>query len=311
MKRKILVTGGKGFIGSKVVARLKALGHDVTSYDLIDREDLMDLDKLEGVVAGVDVVFHIAAQADLTQMSGSPEEGRDGVRANVHATDNVAFLCAKHKKWLIFASTVCVYGNVKKHPAKEDETLPVPSDLYAASKYAAEWLIKGYGKNYDMKWTILRFATIYGPGMRPALGMHVFFKQAAEGGPITVHGDGKQERTLTFIDDLVEGIIAPLDHESDAVGEVFNLTSERPISAITMAEDVRRIMGSDARIVHGAQRPNQTIKEEFDVTKAERKLQWRAQTSWEDGLVRTREWFKGLSAKAVKKPTEKKRAENE
>lgn len=295
MKRKILVSGSSGFIGSKLVARLKEKGHDVTGYDIVEGKDLLNLKDLEGAIESADVVFHIAAQANLVEMAKSVEDGRDGVLRNVEATHNAAYLCAKHKKWLIFASTVCVYGNVTKHPAKEDETLPNPSDLYACSKYAAEWIIKGYGLNYGMKWTILRFATIYGPGMRAAMGLSIFFRQAFANEPITVHGNGKQDRTLTFIDDLVEGIIAPLDHETEAQGEVFNLTSERPISALTMAEDVRRISGNDVAIRTISQRENQTFKEDFDTSKAARKLVWRAQTSWEQGLVITKEWAKKLS----------------
>lgn len=92
-----------------------------------------------------------------------------------------------------------MYGNQKNHPETEDYTLPNPSDLYACSKYAGEWIVKGYGQNFGMPWTILRFATIYGPGMRRALGLHIFFRQAMAGDPITVHGDGEQDRTLTSI----------------------------------------------------------------------------------------------------------------
>ncbi len=291
-KFRILLTGDRGFIASKVKQRLLEEGHDVFGYDIVAGQDLLNVAQLELAVQKVDVVYHIAAQADLTQMSKSVEDGRKGVLINVEGTHNVAYLCAKHKKWVIYASTVCVYGNVTDHPEKEDSTLPNPSELYSCSKYAGEWLVRGYGLNYGMPWTSLRFATIYGEGMRKALGLHIFFRQAAAGEPITVHGDGKQVRTLTFIDDLVDGIVAPLTHEDAAKGQVFNLSSSEPISALRMAEDVKLLTGSRSAIKFIEQRANQTIHEDFDVSKAEKLLGWKAKTPWEEGLKKTYEWMK-------------------
>lgn len=292
MRKKILVTGDKGFIATKVVKKLREMGHDVRGYDIVDGKDLLSLQQLEPEVMDVDVVFHIAAEADLTKMMGTPEDGFMGVMKNVYATHNVAYLCAKYHKWMIYASTVCVYGNQKIHPEKEDTTLPNPSELYACSKYAGEWLVKGYGKNYGMPWTIQRFATIYGEGMRPALGMHIFFTQALTGEPITVHGDGLQDRTLTYIDDLVEGIVAPLEHEVDAQGEIFNLSTDYPVSARQMAEDIKELTGTTSEIQYVDQRANQTYHEDFDVSKARKKLGWTARTPWEEGLKKTYEWLK-------------------
>ncbi len=288
---KVLLTGHRGFIASKVDARLTADGHTVMGYDIVDGNDLLDLELLESFVMDADVVYHIAAQADLTQMTDI-EGARSGVLRNVEATHNVAYLCAKYKKWLIYASTVCVYGNVPFHPAREDITLPNPSELYAASKYAAEWLVKGYGRNFAMPWTILRFATIYGEGMRPALGAYVFFRQAMRGEPITVHGDGTQDRTLTYIDDLVDGIVAPLKNPEMAYNEVFNLTAPEPISAKKMAQDIVDMTRSTSPITFVPQRMNQTHHEDFDVSKAMTLLGWQAKTPWLEGLKKTYEWMK-------------------
>lgn len=291
-KYKILLTGDEGFIGRKVKAKMREMGHDVYGYDIVDGKDLLDLNRLEEQIRKVDIVYHIAAEADLTKMMGSPDAGRKGVMANVEATHNVAYLCAKHKKWMVYASTVCVYGNVEQHPEKEDETLPNPSELYACSKYAAEWIMRGYGKNYNMPWTSLRFATIYGEGMRPALGMHIFFRQAMKGEDITVHGTGEQDRTLTLVDDLVEGIVAPLNHPEGAKNQVFNLSSKKAVSAKKMAEDIKKLTGSKSEIKFIEQRDNQTYHEDFDVSKAKKLLKWEAKTSWEDGLKLTYEWMK-------------------
>jgi len=288
---KILVTGSAGFIGSKVKNKLISLGHVVFDYDIASGQDLLDLKELEDAVSSVDVVYHIAAEADLGKMT-KLNGAWNGVIKNVYATHNVAYLCAKYNKWLIYASTVCVYGNQKNHPETEDYTLPNPSDLYACSKYAGEWIVKGYGQNFGMPWTILRFATIYGPGMRRALGLHIFFRQAMAGDPITVHGDGEQDRTLTYIDDLVEGIVAPLTHEKKAKGQIFNLSNQISISANVMAESVKALTESASEIVHVKQRDNQTLHEDIDSDKAWNLLDWQTKTSWDKGIALTYEWMK-------------------
>lgn len=291
-KYRILLTGDAGFIASKVKDRLREMGHDVIGFDIVRGQDLLDAQSVDRAVKDCDIVYHIAAQADLTQMSKSVLDGRKGVRINVEGTHNVAYSCAKHNKWLIYASTVCVYGNVNEHPEKEDHTLPNPSELYSCSKLAGELLVRGYGLNYGMPWTSLRFATIYGEGMRPALGLHVFFRQAMQGQPITVHGDGSQDRTLTYIHDLVDGIVAPLKNPEKAQGQIFNLSTSFPVSALKMAEDVKRLTNSASPIQFIDQRPNQTRHEDFDVSKAKELLGWEAKTPWEEGLKATYEWMK-------------------
>lgn len=288
---KVLITGGSGFIGSKVMQKLVDLGHEVYNYDLPMGNDLLNLIDLENYIINVDVVYHIAAQADLTQMTDI-NAARHGVITNVHGTHNVAFLCAKHRKWIIYASTVCVYGNTDTHPEKEDSTLPNPSELYACSKYAGEWLIKGYSLNFGNPYTILRFATIYGEGMREALGMHIFFKQALKGEDITVHGDGLQDRTLTYIHDLVDGIVAPLSHRKKAENQVINLSALEAVSAKKMAEDIKELTGTKSDIKFIEQRANQTFHEDFDVSKAEKILNWKAKTTWQEGLKNTLLWMK-------------------
>lgn len=293
--QRVLETGYKGFIGAKVKERLEKKGYDVVGYDIVDGDDLHDLKNLEEKIKQIDIVFHIAAAADLTKMFDI-EGGRRGVLDNVEATHNVAYLCAKHKKWLIYASTMCVYGNLHPSlcPAREDDTLPNPSEIYACAKYAAEWIIKGYGKNFGLEWTILRFATIYGEGMREALSTYIFFRQALKNEDITVHGDGSQTRTLTYIHDLVDGIVAPIENPKKAKGQVFNLSTTESISVMKMAEDIKRLTGSNSRIIFTPQRQNQTFHEHFDISKAKELLDWEPRISWEEGLRRTYEWMKTL-----------------
>jgi len=287
---KILVTGGKGAIGGRLMQKLTALGHEPISYDLIDGQDLFNLDQLEEAVKGVDVVYHLAAEANLNNMR-TLDGGKSGMVRNVGATDNVAYACAKYKKWLLFVSTMCVYGDVDVHPVKEDTTLPNPSEIYAASKYAAEWVIRGYGINFNLAYTILRIATVYGPGCRPELGVHVFLKQALKGEPLTVHGDGLQERTLTYIDDVVEGTVAPLAHAWEALGQIFNISGTEKTTARGMAEQIKVLTNSSSPIVFVPQRPYNTVREETDASKAKARLGWEAKTSFAEGLQKTLSWM--------------------
>jgi nucleoside-diphosphate-sugar epimerase len=288
---KILVTGGKGGIGTRLVAQLAAHGHTPVSYDIVDGQDLFDTEKLEAAIQDADIVYHVAAEANLNNMR-TFEGARDGMRRNVQATENVAYLSAKHKKWMLYISTMCVYGDVEVHPEREDTTLPNPSEIYACSKYAAEWIVRGYGINFGLPYTILRIATVYGPNCRPELGVHVFFNQALAGEDITVHGDGSQRRTLTYVDDVVDGLVAAVEHPDAAQGQIFNITGNEQVSAISMAEQIKELTGSSSSIVFIPQRAHNTQDEDPDVSKAEKLLGWKAGTLFSDGLKKTLAWLK-------------------
>jgi len=282
--RSVLVTGGSGFIGSALCHELEANGHTVTSYDVSNSHSIMDLDQLSSSISEVDIVLHLAAQADLTQMSGSIDEGLRSTKLNVDGTNNVCAMCAKHNKWLIFASTICVYGN-------EHDGGPNPTELYACSKLAAEWIVQGYGSNYGMPWTILRFATTYGPFMREALGVCRFIQQTISQSPVTVHGDGNQNRTLTHINDLVQGTTSLIgDHaiESRAKSQILNVSSSEKISAIGMARDIVELAVErgfpKATIKHVDQRPNQVFDETIDVSAIKEVSGWEAKTTWKEGI---------------------------
>lgn len=288
---KILVTGGKGAIGFRLMEKLRELGHDVASYDIADGQDLFDLPKLEEAIRGVDAVYHCAAEANLNFMRDA-EGAHRGTILNIGGTEHVAYLCAKYGKWMLYVSTLCVYGDTLEHPEREDTTLPNPSEVYAASKYAGEWVVVGYGKSLALPYTILRIATPYGRGTRHAMAVHVFFKQALRGEPITIHGDGTQERTMTHLDDVIEGMVVPLLHKEKAMNQTFNISTAERTSVLQMAAGVKEITGSNSPIVHIPRRPHDTQREEIDVTKAKQLLGWEAKISFKDGLQKTLPWIK-------------------
>lgn len=285
---KILVTGGKGYIGGLLVKRLVEAGHEVSTFDLVDGQSLLDREQVHASIKGIDVVFHLAAVADLTWSARSHENMLATVDVNVQGTTNVAFACAAEGVLLQFASTCCVYGNQEVHPSTE-LTLPNPAEVYAYSKLAGESVVKGFGVSMGLRFNIMRYATVYGPSMREALGVSVFMRQALAGQPITVHGDGLQSRTLTYTDDLVDAQLALL--QSGKVGETYNLTTEESVTAKDMAEQIKALTGTKSEVTFVEQRKHQTLREEISAEKAFKELGWKAKTSFAEGLRLTHEWF--------------------
>jgi len=290
---KILVTGGKGAIGKRLISKLSELGHEPVSYDMVDGQDLFDLPALEQAIQGADAVYHLAAEANLNYMRDI-EGAHRGTMLNVGGTEHVAYLCAKHAKWMLYVSTLCVYGDTLEHPEREDTTLPNPSEIYAASKYAGEWVVVGYGKSLALPYTILRIATPYGQGTRLEMAVHVFFLQALKGEPITVHGDGTQERTMTYIDDVIEGMVAPLMHNEAALGQIFNISTAERTSVRSMAQQILDTTGSKSTITFTPRRPHDTMREDIDTGKAKRLLGWESKVSFKEGLQKTLPWMKDI-----------------
>jgi nucleoside-diphosphate-sugar epimerase len=123
--------------------------------------------------------------------------------------------------------------------------------------------------------------------MRPALGMHIFITQAMQGNDITVHGNGKQTRTLTYVEDVANAFLLAVQNFNDACGNTFNISSEEKISAIKMAKDIKRLLKSKSRIKSISQRKNQTFKENICIKKTKKLLKWKPDTGWNDGFKKT------------------------
>jgi len=284
-KQKILITGGDGSLGQALMSRLKKEGHEVKSYDLVQGKDLLNREQLEKAVQGKDTVFHLAAVADLNISRENPLKNMD---INVLGTINVAEACWKAGATLYYASTCCVYGNQKTHPSDEN-SLPNPTEIYACSKLAGEYVILGYARTCGLKYNIMRLATFYGPGMRPALAVYIFLDQAIKGESITIHGDGSQTRTFTHIDDIVDGMMSLFN--SGIENETVNITTEEEVSILDMAKMIKEITKSGSEIVFIPQRPGQILKEEILAQKAKKLFGWQARTSFKEGLEKTYKWF--------------------
>ena len=292
---KVLLTGSKGFIGKQLSITLLEEGYEVIGYDIEDGQDILNLKNLEETISVTDpdFIFHVAAEANLYGME-SLEGAKRGIDINVIGTSNIALLASKFKKKLIYASTMCVYGDTQESKL-EDTTKPKPQELYAYTKLAGEQLILGCHKNFDLEYIILRFATVYGPGQRTALGSSIFLTQALKNEDVTVHGDGTQQRTLTHIKDIVQGCLLAVKNFKSGKNQIINLSSDESISANQMAEDIIELSQSNSKIKYIPQRKNQTFHEYTSWVKAFLLLNWSPSFSWKSGIKNTYEWFKNYS----------------
>src|SRR3990167_2144561 len=280
---KILLTGSAGFIGRNLLVELLNRGHEVTSLDRLFGADLSDRETIDQNVKIVDQVIHLAAIADLNYAREHPEQT---FKTNIEVTWNIAEFSAKHNKRLLYASTCCVYGDqdFDKYPETTEEAPPNPNEIYAYSKYIGELIIKSFNFTHGLNYVNMRFPTTYGePGQREVLGVKIFFRQAMEGLPITIHGDGTQTRTLTHISDLVDAVVR-LVEKPNLNNFAINLSTEESVSANDMANMIKEVTGSSSEITHINQRPGQTMREAINSNKARELLGWEAQVGFEEGL---------------------------
>lgn len=289
---RILVTGSEGFIASHLIDALVRGGYDVSGLDLkkpvgspnyrFIHGDLCSYKDVEGALKGVDVVYHLAAVSDLNYARENPLEA---VKVNVLGTANVAEACRVHGAKLIFSSSCHVYGRQEHFPVTEDSAAK-PAEVYAATKLAAEEVIKSFGIRY----TILRYGTTYGPGMRPALAIHIFLSKALKGEAITVFRPGTQIRQYIFIDDLIKGSMEAMKPEAE--NQVINLPGPEGVSILRIAQIASELTGGRSPIVMGPPRPADITLEFISREKAKYLLNWEPKIGIQEGLRRTLNWIK-------------------
>ena len=296
---RTVVTGGSGFIGSHVVGRLLAAGHDVVVIDRHqhrEREgaryvhaDILD-PGLHETMGGADVVFHLAAEADVDATVEKPVET---TRTNVEGT--AAVLEAARRAGagrVVLASTVWVYGAALDDGLVPERTAFLPgavNHVYTASKLAAEMLMHGYHALYGLDNTILRYGIPYGPGMREELVIARFVRQALAGEPLTVAGDGSQYRHYVYVEDLADAHVLSL---SDAARNgVFVLEGSEAVSIKAIADAIRALV-DDVEVRYEPARPGDYSGRRIESEAAERILGWRPTTRFADGLRHYVEWYR-------------------
>ena len=315
----VLVTGCAGFIGSNVCRLLLEEGHGVVGVDnLNDAYDVrLKQWRLEQFSAHPDFRFLQLDISDYSALSsafashsvdGSPPfpsvvnlGARAGVRpsvsdpwayyqANTVGTLNLLELCRQFQvPKLVLASTSSVYGADTPRPFKEDSDTSRPLSPYAASKKAAETLLYTYHHLNRLDATVLRYFTVYGPAGRPDMSIFIFVRNIAEGDPITVFGDGTQERDFTYVDDVARGTVAALD----APGyEIINLGSDRPVVLNDVIEMIEGCLGKKAQVEYAPMHGADVRATWADIDRAQRLLGWRPEIPIEEGIRRTVEWYR-------------------
>lgn len=316
MVSKVVVTGGAGFIGSRLVRKLLGRGYSVIVLDnfhsgsLENLRDLLGEDKVDVVrgdvrdrhivrkaLKGADSVAHLAALIDVEASVRDPFVTHD---VNVNGTLNVLHEAVRAGvKRFVFASSTAVYGDANPLPLREDYP-PRPISPYAASKAAAEGYCPAFNKCYGLETVVLRYFNVYGPGQRNSAYSGVitrFLENALNDKPLIIYGDGKQTRDFIYVDDVVEATVLAL--KGDGVeGEAFNVCTGKPTSVNELVEIVRAIAGKDLRVVYNKPRKGDVRNNYGDPSKAEKTFGFKAKTSLREGLEKMLKSF-GEFARAL------------
>ncbi len=211
-------------------------------------------------------------------------------QTNVIGTQHLLeFAKDKKIKQFVFASSSSVYGINDHYPWKEDEQL-MPISPYAMTKQAGEMLGHVYSKLYDIRFIALRFFTAYGPAQRPDLAIHKFFKAILKGEPVTMYGDGSTSRDYTFVDDVIQGVIAAMHYDKTGF-EIINLGNHYTVSLKELIASIEEVTGKKANIEQLPEQPGDVSKTFADISKARQLLGYHAQTKLKDGLKKFYDWF--------------------
>ncbi len=301
--RRVLVTGAAGFLGSHLCERLVGFGADVVGVDNLCTGRLVNLARLDGhprfelrlqdvtqpmtLLGDIDWIFHLASPASPRDYLRLPVET---LSAGAIGTSNLLKLAGEKGSRFVLASTSEVYGDPGEHPQRESyngNVNPVgPRSVYDEAKRFAEALTAAYRRERRADAAIVRIFNTYGPRMRPDDGRAVpeFVRQARDGVPLTVAGDGSQTRSLCFVSDLVDGLLAVATH--DTAGPV-NLGNSQEISMLALARTIRQICGSTSPIEFVARPVDDPARRCPDVSMARCVLGWSPRVDLGDGLRRT------------------------
>jgi UDP-glucuronate 4-epimerase len=313
--KQFLVTGGAGFIGSHLVDRLLAqrparvvvvdnfdefydprikranIADHINNpaYRLV-RADIRDYAALNRIFAEqhFDAIIHLAARAGVRQAISEP---RLYTEVNINGTMNLLELAERNGVGkFIFGSSSSVYGPAAAPPFREDAPL-APISPYAATKASGELLAHTYSHLYGMNIVCLRFFTVYGARQRPDLAIHKFARMIAGGSPIPIYGDGSAKRDFTYIDDILQGLMAAIKYDATPF-EVINLGESQTITVNRMIELLEDALGRKAIVERRPPQPGDMPITHADITKARKLLSYRPTTPIETGIKKFAEWFK-------------------
>ena len=307
-----MVTGGAGFIGSHLVEKLLAGGHEVIIVDdfndfydpqikhaniadfakdvTVCQVDLRENDSVRTVFGRekIDAIVHLAARAGVRPSIQYPRLYYDtNVIGTLHLLEAARVTGVQR---FIFASSSSVYGASKTTPFSEEEHLTQTLSPYAATKIGGEFLCSTYSHLYQMRVVALRYFTVYGPRQRPDLAIHQFTRRIYAGQPIDQFGDGSTRRDYTYIDDVIQGTMAAIEYEGQYY-DIFNLGESETIQLKELISAIENALGKKAKVNPLPEQPGDMPLTCADVSKARKLLGYKPTTKLSEGLPKFIDWF--------------------
>jgi len=310
---RVLVTGCAGFIGSHLVEALLNRGDEVAGIDCFNDyydpaikrrnlsralgharftiwdRDICDEPAVRSVFDAFrpDVVVHLAARAGVRPSIQDPNLYH---RVNVIGSQHILDACRDFGgPYLVFASSSSVYGGSDRVPFREDDPVARPVSPYAATKRMNELQAHVYSHLYGLQITMLRFFTVYGPRQRPDMAIHKFARAILEGRALPMFGDGSSRRDYTYIDDIISGVLAAIDHPREY--DIFNLGESRTVSLTELIALLEEVLGRRALIDRHPPQPGDVPITYADISRARELLGWEPRTPVEEGLRHFATWL--------------------
>ena len=319
MVKRVLVTGGAGFLGSFLCERLLERGHDVICLDNFFTSQKSNVTHLLGnpnfelirhdvtlpIFLEVDQVYNLACPAAPGHYQYNPIKT---LKTSVMGAINMLGMAKRCRAKILQASTSEVYGDPEIHPQPESYRGVVnpigPRACYDEGKRVAETLFVNYHRQNDVNVRIVRIFNTYGPRMHPYDGRVVsnFIRQALAGEDITIYGEGSQTRSFCYRDDLIEGMIRMMDGPDDFIGPV-NLGNPEEFTILELAELVLKLTASTSKLVYQSLPVDDPVQRQPDITLAKERLKWRPTVPLKEGLTRTIEWFRSIDLGTYRPPT--------
>lgn len=310
VSKRVLVTGGAGFLGSHLCERLVEAGHDVLCVDNYytgrrsnvshlldsDRFELMRHDVTFSLFVEVDEIYNLACPASPVHYQHDPVQT---TKTSVHGAINMLGLAKRTGAKIFQASTSEVYGDPTVHPQTEEywgNVNPIGiRSCYDEGKRCAETLFFDYHRQHQLEIKVARIFNTYGPRMHPADGRVVsnFIVQALKGDPITIYGEGQQTRSFCYRDDLVEGFIRLMDTPAEVTGPI-NLGNPVEFTMLELAQNVIDLTGTSSKLTFQPLPADDPKQRQPDITKAKKLLDWEPKVKLREGLVHTIAYFDDL-----------------
>lgn len=302
-QKKILITGGTGFIGSNIANRLKK-NNDVTIFDLREplnhglkflKGSINEINDVTNAIHGFDIVIHLAASLGVINTEENPVSTLD---TNIFGTRNVLEACKVNKiKKIIFSSSSEIYGEPIKTPIEEKDR-PIPITMYGISKLAAEEYIKSYSKNFGLKYTIFRLFNVYGDKQETAWVVPEFVSRAIKNKDIMIHGDGTQIRAFSHVSDVAKAFEFGLEKGNNEIINIGNNTE--PITIKDLADKIIRLSKSKSKInfipfKESKRNRNEIIVRIPSVDKAKKILGFKPSVSLDTGLEKVIKYRRSIN----------------